>query len=66
MKSVEIYDVLTVVVEKLVRRIGNVTADLNNGMFVTIVRRRIQKMAAVHVRSSPPARIVSESFAMAV
>ena len=41
MKSVEIYAVLTVVVKKLVRRIGNVTVDLNNGMFVTNVRRMI-------------------------
>jgi len=65
-KSVDIYAVLIVVVEKLVRRIGNVAADLSNGMFVRIVRRMIQNMTAVNVHSSPPSRIVAKSVATAV
>ena len=66
MQSIKICAVLTVVVENLVRWTGNVAADLINGMFVTIVRRMIQNMATVHVRSSPPARIVAKSVATAV
>ena len=57
---------LTVVVEKLVRRIGNVAANLSNGMFVTNVWRMIQNLEAVHVRSSPPARVVTDSVATVV